>query len=144
MVDYPPDLGPRPDLREPEPGPVEWRAVLWQVLVFGVVTLVVFCSVTSAITVLIVHSSQDDGQHLLDQVNSCTNPKGECYQRSQAQLAQTIDQIKANSRGATSAAAACAIFLLRHDRLPRDYVKAYQAISKCQRNTLTTPPVKTR
>lgn len=131
MVDYPPELGPRTDLREPEPEGFDWGSLFGKLLLMTAVFLLLFCSVVTTVGVVLIQDSQKDGRKLLDQVTSCTTPGMSCYERSQAQLGDTVSTVRANARAAAAAAVSCAISLQR-----RGEPVTYVTVTRCQTRTL--------
>lgn len=130
MIDYPPELGPRRDPVEDE-GEKHWINTTGKVVIFLLVFLVTFASVASAVGVILIRTNQKDGRSILDTIQSCTNPKGECSKENAQQLAETIAKVRADSQAASAAAISCAVDLYNSHK-----PVTFEAVTLCQQRTL--------
>lgn len=96
--------------------------------------LIVFTAFMVTLSLVVLVSLAIQGKHrgkenrnLLNTIQDCTQPAGECYQRGQKRTAEVVTNLNAGAQQAAAAATACALTLQRAGK-PVTYRTVYRCI----------------
>jgi hypothetical protein len=133
-----PQILPLEQMRASRPERVGIRALI----IIGI-CLMFFSSLTSSVGVLLIRQTQVENRpvalntnQLVKYVRDCTTVGGECYEKNQRRLAQTLGSVDVQNRRVSSAAAACSL------GVPQDLSqhRRYLIIKRCVDRTIKAEP----